>query len=59
MWGVYGEEPNLEIRGAWMWRGTEVPLEMKDHPSYEYHTFTKLKKDNAEDRKTFENYWLH
>jgi len=23
--GVYGEEPNLEIRGAWMWRGAEIP----------------------------------
>jgi len=42
-----------------MWRGTEVPLEMKDHPSYEYHTFRKLSKDNAEDRKTFTEYWLN
>jgi len=23
--GVYGEEPNLEIRGLWVWRGTEAP----------------------------------
>jgi len=23
--GVYGEEPDLEIRGAWMWRGTDLP----------------------------------
>jgi elongation factor 1-gamma len=23
--GVYGEEPNLQIRGAWMWRGVEIP----------------------------------
>ena len=22
--GVYGDEPDLEIRGAWLWRGTEV-----------------------------------
>jgi len=23
--GVYGEEPNLEIRGVWVWRGVGVP----------------------------------
>jgi len=42
-----------------MWRGTDVPLEMKDHPSYEYHGFNKLSKDKAEDRKLFEDYWLN
>lgn len=25
-----------------MWRGTEKPAEILDHPSYEYHNFTKL-----------------
>lgn len=24
--GVYGDEPNLEIQGVWMWRGTEIPF---------------------------------
>ena len=37
--GVYGEEPNLEIRGVWMWRGKGIPFEMRDHPSYDYHKF--------------------
>lgn len=23
--GVYGEEPDLQIRGAWLWRGLEIP----------------------------------
>lgn len=27
IWGVYGDEGNYEIRGAWLWRGTEIPLE--------------------------------
>lgn len=22
--GVYGDEPDLETRGAWLWRGTEI-----------------------------------
>lgn len=26
--GVYGDEPNLEIMGAWLWRGVEIPQEI-------------------------------
>lgn len=57
--GVYGDEPDLEIRGAWLWRGTDIPAEMKDHASYEYHQFVKIDKNNEADRKRFEEYWLN
>jgi len=30
--GVYGEEPNLEIRGVFVWRSTGKPFEITDHP---------------------------
>ena len=39
VWGVYGEEPNLEIKGLFMWRGVDIPNEMKEHDSFEYHKF--------------------
>jgi elongation factor 1-gamma len=26
--GVYGAEPDLEVEGVWMWRGTDIPLEV-------------------------------
>lgn len=56
--GVYGDEPNLEIRGCWVWRGNEVPLEIKEHPSGEWYKFRKLDvKNNEEDRKIQEQYW--
>jgi len=56
--GVYGDEPNLEIRGCWVWRGTEVPLEIKEHPSGEWYHFRKLDvKNSEEDRKIQEAYW--
>lgn len=32
VFGVYGEEPSLEIMGVFMWRGTDVPLPMNEHP---------------------------
>ena len=34
--GVYGVEDDYKIRGCWMFRGTEIPQEMKDNDLYEY-----------------------
>jgi elongation factor 1-gamma len=56
--GVYGDEPNLQIRGCWVWRGTEIPFELKDHPSADWYHFKKLDvKNNEADRKLQEEYW--
>lgn len=55
--GVYGEEPNLEIRGVWVWRGTDIPQEIKEHDSYEFYKFHKLDHTKAEDRKKLEEFW--
>lgn len=48
IYGVYGDEGDLEIRGAWLWRGTEIPLEFTDHPSFEFHTFNRIDPKNEE-----------
>ena len=55
--GVYGDEPNLEVRGVWVWRGTDIPKEIKDLDSYEYHKWIKLDPSKEEDRKKVEEYW--
>jgi len=57
--GVYGEEGNYEIRGVWMWRGTEIPDEIKEHDSFPYMTVKKLDVTQESDRKLVEDYWLH
>ncbi|CAD8078216.1 unnamed protein product [Paramecium sonneborni] len=57
--GVYGDEPNLEIRGAWVWRGTEVPQEWKDHVAYDYHVFRRIDIQNEQDKKDFTEYWVN
>jgi hypothetical protein len=36
-----------------------VPQEMKDHASFEFHTFNKLSKVNEADKKLYEEYWLN
>ncbi len=54
---VLGEEPNLEIKGLWLWRGTEIPFEMKDHPQFEYYTARRLSHTNEDDKKLVESFW--
>eukprot|EP00918_Siedleckia_nematoides_P004607 GHVU01010264.1.p1 GENE.GHVU01010264.1~~GHVU01010264.1.p1 ORF type:complete len:359 (+),score=84.25 GHVU01010264.1:598-1674(+) len=36
---VVGEPGNFDIQGVWMFRGQDLPQEVKDHRSYEYHKF--------------------
>jgi elongation factor 1-gamma len=48
--GVYGDEPKLDIKGCWVWRGTEIPFEMTDHVSYEYNFYTRLDSEKEKDR---------
>ena len=55
--GVYGVEDDYKIRGVWMFRGLEVPQEMKDNDLYEYITFKKLDTNNENDRKLIHDYW--
>ena len=55
--GVYGVEGDYKIRGLWMFRGLEVPQEMKDNDLYEYITFTKLDHNKKEDRDLVHDYW--
>ena len=55
--GVYGVEDDYKIRGVWMFRGKEIPQEMKDNDLYEYITFTKLDPSKEEDKKLVHDYW--
>ena len=54
---IYGEEPNLDIKGIWMWRGQDIPQEMIDHPQFEYYENKKLDIDKEEDRAYIKDMW--
>jgi elongation factor 1-gamma len=54
---ICGEEPKLDIKGVWMWRGHEIPQAMQDHPQFDYYTTTKLDIDNLEDREYIKDMW--
>ena len=55
--GVYGVEDDYKIRGCWMFRGTEIPQEMKDNDLYEYLTFRRIDINKPEDKQLVHDYW--
>ena len=55
--GVYGVEDDYKIRGCWMFRGKEVPQEMKDNDLYEYLTFRRIDINNPQDKQLVHDYW--
>lgn len=57
--GVYGDEPDLDVRGVWMWRGTEILPYLKDHQQFEYYQATKLDPANEKDKAIITEYWTH
>jgi elongation factor 1-gamma len=55
---IYGEEPDLNIKGVWMWRGHDIPKLMKEHAQFEYYETKKLDIDNEADRQYIKEMWL-
>ncbi|EPR56949.1 putative elongation factor 1-gamma [Toxoplasma gondii TgCatPRC2] len=54
---VMGENGCFDIEGVWLFRGQDVPSLMKDHPSYEYHTWQKLDVASAKDKQLVADFW--
>ena len=48
--GVYGVENDYKVRGMWMFRGKEIPQEMKDNDLYEYLTFRRIDINNPQEK---------
>jgi len=54
---IFGDEPKLEIACVWLFRGTEIPEEMKAVDDYEQYTWTKLDSEDATHRAIVEDFW--
>jgi len=52
------EEPPFDVYGVWIFRGSNVPQEMKDNPDSEYYTFTKLDSSKPADRQQVETFFV-
>lgn len=57
--GVFGDEPNLEIKGVWLMRGLVIPDGLaKEHPQFEYYKTRKLDpRNNKDDDKLIRDYF--
>ena len=55
--GVYGSEGDYKVRGVWLWRGKEIPKEIKENDYFKYMTIKNLNSDNNNDRQLVNDYW--
>ena len=57
VYGVYGHEGDYKVRGVWLWRGGDIPNEIKDNDYFKYLDIKKMNSENESDRKMIEDYW--
>jgi elongation factor 1-gamma len=55
--GVYGNEGDYKVRGVWLWRGNEIPKEIKENDYFKYLTIKNLRFDNHNDKQLVIDYW--
>lgn len=55
--GVYGDEPDLEIRGVWMWKGVELLEPLKEHAQFDVYNYSKLDPKKPEEKALITQYW--
>ena len=53
---IFGEDNANEISGYFVFRGQDIPPEMKDVPDYESYEFRRVDTNNKEERALFEDY---
>ena len=58
VFGVYGDEPELEQFGCVLWRGKDLPVPMLEHPQFEYWQKKKLNVKDKRDQKIISQYFL-
>ena len=58
--GVYGNNDiGYKVKGVWMWKGMEIPEEIKQNEYFDYLDIKKLECDkNIEDKKLVEKFWI-
>ena len=53
---IFGEDNANEISGYFIFRGQEIPPEMKDVPDFESYDFRRVNIEDKEERALFEDY---
>jgi len=55
--GAYGGDGDYKIRGCLLWRGNEIPQEIKGINCYDKMTFRKLDYNQKRDQQLVHDYW--
>ena len=55
--GVYGSDGDYKIQGCMVWRGQEIPDEMKDIVCYRKLKFRKLNENENADKELIHDFW--
>jgi elongation factor 1-gamma len=55
--GIYGNNNEFKVKGLWMWRGEDIPEEIKENEYFNYLSIKKLDCKNEKDKKLVEEYW--
>jgi elongation factor 1-gamma len=55
--GVYGKEGDYKIRGVWMWRGKDIPNEIKENDYYDFLTIRSLDPKDKDDVELINDFW--
>jgi len=55
--GAYGGDGDYKIRGCLLWRGNEIPQEIKGINCYDKMTFRKLDYNQKKDQQLVHDYW--
>lgn len=58
VFGVYGKKDNYKIKGVWLWKGKNIPDEIKENDNYDYLIIKKLILEKPNDRKLIHDFWI-
>jgi len=54
---IFGQEGNIEIDSCWLFRGLEIPEEMKEADDWLLYNWKKANVDNASDKDLIEDFF--
>jgi elongation factor 1-gamma len=54
---IFGDEPNLEVHGAFLVRGHELPEMLKENPDFEVYDWSRVDLNDPEQKEWLEDLW--
>ena len=54
---LFGAEPAIQVAGVWVFRGNEIPADMKDVTGFESYEFTRLDTNDPAKRQLIDDYF--